>query len=83
VLADKRNEILSKLQEKGLIEIDERQKIGNLPYFKGWEIYFRMKDGTRYQWWDCLKKLDKDKYEEIEEEIKIDNLENYLTKQHP
>ncbi|MDR2408241.1 MAG: hypothetical protein LBE13_09040, partial [Bacteroidales bacterium] len=85
VLADKRNEILSKLQKEGLIEIEEWQKIEELPYFKGWNIYFTKKeDGTKYQWWKGLKKWD-DTAKEWKEMIDIsgnlitiDNLEEFL-----
>lgn len=78
---DKRNEILSRLIDNGIIT-ECKQKVVDLPYFWGWEIEFKCKDNNWYQWWDTLKiwHNDKQQYEEIsvENKITIDTLEDYL-----
>jgi hypothetical protein len=82
VFADKRNEVLSKLEDKDIIKVDDWQKVGGLPYFKGWEIYFTLKkNGKRYQWWDCLKEQTESSAWLEVSGITIMNLEEYLYKQ--
>ena len=79
VLADRRNEILSKLEKDEIIKVDDWQKIEGLPYFRGWEIYFTLiVNGKKYQLWNCLKELVDGEYKDIEPIINLDNLETYL-----
>jgi len=81
VLADKRNEILSDLEKKRIIEVDDKQKVKDFPFYKGWDIYFTSKlNDKKYQWdrWNCLKKQkDNEDWEKIEN-ITLDNLKEYL-----
>ena len=79
VLADKRNEILSKLEKNEIINVDDWQRFEGMPYFRGWEIYFTlMINGKKYQWWNCLKELVDGEYKNVEPIISLDNLETYL-----
>ncbi|MDI3479187.1 MAG: hypothetical protein PWQ14_333 [Rikenellaceae bacterium] len=82
VLADKRNEVLSDLEKKGIIEVDGWQKVNDLPFYKGREIYFTSKlNGKKYQWFDCLKeKQDNGNWQKIEN-ITLDDLKEYLENQ--
>lgn len=81
VLADKRNEILSDLEHKKIIEVDAWQKVKGLPYYRGWQIYFTlMSNGTKYQWWDCLKEqTETDKWVKVPD-VTIADLEEFLNK---
>lgn len=83
VLADKRNEVLSDLEKKGIIEVDGWQKVNDLPFYKGREIYFTSKlNGKKYQWFDCLKeKQDNGNWQKIEN-ITLDDLKEYLENQN-
>lgn len=85
VLADKRNEVLSDLEKKGIIKVDGWQKVNTLPYYKGWDIHFILiSNNTKYQWdrWNCLKKQqDNENWEKIEK-ITLDNLKEYLENQN-
>ncbi|MDR0612059.1 MAG: DUF262 domain-containing protein [Dysgonamonadaceae bacterium] len=77
VLADNRNGILSKLN------VESNNKRDGVPYFWGWEIYYKH-NGKEYKLWDNLQvKNDKGNWEEVkdtlENPITLDNLEEYLT----
>lgn len=81
VLADKRNEVLSDLEKKGIIEVDGWQKVNDLPFYKGREIYFTSKlNGKKYQWdrWDCLKKQKDNGEWEVIKDKTLDNFKEYL-----
>jgi hypothetical protein len=78
VLGDKRNEVLSKLVDVG--KITTNQKIDGVPYFWGWEIYFKCNDNDKeYQLWDVLKEKNDNREWNVVEGITLDNLETYLT----
>lgn len=78
VLADERNEILSKLQKDNIIEVDNWQKITGIHYFKGWEIHFTtLRNDKKYQWWYCLKELIDNEWKDIPN-VDLNNLETYL-----
>ena len=80
VFADKRNEVLSKLEDKDIIKVDDWQKVDGLPYFKGWEIYFTLKkNGKRYQWWDCLKEQTETEEWIIVSDVTLEDLEEYFS----
>jgi hypothetical protein len=80
VLADKRNEIFSKLVNEEIIIVDDWQKVNGLPYFKGWEINFSLKkNGKRYQWWDSLKEYTETEEWIILKDVTLENMENYLS----
>jgi hypothetical protein len=81
VLADKRNEVLSDLEKKGIIEVVDKQKVKDLPFYKGWDIYFTSKlNGKKYQWdrWDCLKKQKDNGEWEVIKDKTLDNFKEYL-----
>jgi hypothetical protein len=70
--------------------IKSEQKIPDLPYFWGWEIYFETND-TKYRWYidwgkeELQRQNDTtNKWEEVKDvsgnPIMIDNLEDYLCK---
>jgi len=83
VLADKRNEVLSDLEKKGIIKVDDKQKVKDLPFYKGWDIGF-ISNNKKYQWdrWNCLRKQkDNENWEKIEN-ITLDNLKEYLENQN-
>lgn len=88
VLADKRNEVLSDLEKKGIIEVDGWQKVNGLPFYKGWDIHFILiSNNTKYQWdrWNCLKKQkDNENWEKIKEikDKTLDDLKEYLENQN-
>ena len=79
VLADKRNEVLSVLEGKNIIEVNKWQKVEGIPYFRGWEIYFTsIIDNGKYRWWDSLyKEIEQGKWEEMPD-VTLDNIEKYL-----
>ena len=78
VLANKRNEILSKLEKDTVIKVDDWQRIEGIPYFKGWEIHFTLiSNDKKYQWWNCLKELTDSEWKDIPN-VDLDNLETYL-----
>jgi hypothetical protein len=78
VLADKRNEILSRLEKDKVIKVDDWQRIEGIPFFKGWELHFTlMSNGRKYQWWNCLKELNDNVWKEIPN-VDLDNLGTYL-----
>ncbi|MGB4230594.1 MAG: hypothetical protein WBJ63_08580 [Bacteroidales bacterium] len=81
MLADKRNEVLSDLEKKGIIEVVDKQKVKDLPFYKGWDIYFTSKlNGKKYQWdrWDCLKKQKDNGEWEVIKDKTLDNFKEYL-----
>jgi hypothetical protein len=80
ILADNRNQILSDLIDKGLLET--KQRIDGLPYFKGREIWFTSKfNNKKYYWWDHLKvQNEKDEWIKVEEVKKLEQLEEFLLK---
>jgi len=88
VLADKRNEILSKLIDDKVIIDSKKQKLENVPYFWGWDIAFEHCNKEWYKWTvgNCLKKWNIDTQQYDEEPIKdkdgnnitIDTLDTYL-----
>ncbi len=75
VLGDKRNEILSRLVEEGIIESE--QKVKGLPSFWGWEIFFTCCH-KKFMWWNGLKQENEQgKWIKIEK-ISLENLKDYL-----
>lgn len=88
VIGDKRNEVLSDLEKKGIIEVDGWQKVNELPFYKGWDIHFILiSNNTKYQWdrWNCLKKQqDNGNWEKIKEikDKTLDDLKEYLENQN-
>lgn len=78
VIGSERNVIFSSLCRE---TITSEQKLGDLDYFWGWEIYFTLKsNGKKYQWWDCLKEqIETDKWVKVPD-VTIDNLEEFLNK---
>lgn len=88
VIGDKRNEIFSDLEKKGIIEVDGWQKVNGLPFYKGWDIHFILiSNNTKYQWdrWNCLKKQqDNENWEKIKEikDKTLDDLKEYLENQN-
>lgn len=76
VIGSERNVIFSSLCRE---TITSEQKLGDLDYFWGWEIYFTLKsNGKKYQWWDCLKEqTETDKWVKVTD-ITIENLNEYL-----
>jgi hypothetical protein len=83
VLADKRNEVLSDLENKGIIEVDDKQKVNDLPFYKGWDIGF-ISNNKKYQWdrWNCLREQKDNEHLEKIENITLDNLKEYLENQN-
>jgi hypothetical protein len=80
VLADPRNKIIFDLHaRRGIIAVSEWQLMENLPYFKGWEIYFNAK-GKEYRWWDGLEIKAADVWVKEESVQDIEKLEDYLNK---
>jgi len=79
VIGDKRNQIFSDLADNDIIEVDNG-RIGELPYYKGWEIYFTSKkNNKKYQWWDTLKvKTETGDWEKIDDATLVENIETYL-----
>jgi len=81
VFADKRNAVLSDLENKNIIKVDDWQKVHPLPYYKGWKIYFTLKSNSeKFQWWDCLKEQNKIGEWISVADVTLDNLEQYLVK---
>ena len=79
VLADKRNEILNRLEKHNIIEVDNWQKINNLPFYKGWEINFTLKSNNKkYQWWGLLREEDENGNLNDIPNVDLNNLESYL-----
>jgi hypothetical protein len=75
VLADKRNEVLSRLN------VESQHKLENLPYFWGWDIYFKY-NGKEYCWQreDFLQEKGENEAWVKVENVTLDNLEEYLRK---
>ncbi|WP_319589394.1 DUF262 domain-containing protein [uncultured Draconibacterium sp.] len=79
VIGNERNAILSSLC-RGTIKTE--QKLGDLDFFWGWEIFFEYKK-NKYQWWDCLKMQNENgNWEVVKEkdgtEIKLENLNDFF-----
>jgi hypothetical protein len=80
VLADRRNKIIFDLDARGIIAVSEWQKMKDLPYFKGWEIYFEDTKGNKYRWWDGLEVKTADGWSKAKAVQDIEKLEGYLNK---
>ncbi|MBI9037735.1 MAG: DUF262 domain-containing protein [Bacteroidales bacterium] len=86
VLAAERNKIISELEKDNIIEVENWQRIKDLPFYKGWDIIFSLKDDEeKYQWnrWNTLKKQNINGDWEVVTakdgtEIALENLVNYL-----
>ena len=82
VIGNKRNEILSSLCRG---TITSEQKLDNLDYFWGWDIYFTSNlNGNKYQWdrWNCLRKQKDNGEWEVIKDKTLDNLKEYLENQN-
>ena len=80
VIGDKRNQIFSDLAKNEIIEV-KNGRIGELPYFKGWEIFFTHKKNNReYQWWmDTLtEKTETGAWKMLDNVTSVEKIENYL-----
>ncbi len=81
ILADDRNKIFAELFDNKIIEA--YQKLDNLPFFWGKEIYFKLcKNQKEYQFWDILKEKDENgawiDIKENDKSIDINNLKDYI-----
>ncbi len=81
VIADERNEILSKLIEDGIIESE--QKIAGIPFFGGWNIEFKLKNKEckkvfRWKREDKLVIVGNNGKEEEIKGVSLENLREYL-----
>ena len=77
VIGDNRNKIFSELIAKD--NITTEQKIKQIPFYWGWELYFTTKNNNKkYQWWYALKEQNQKGEWVIVPDVNLDNLKTYL-----
>ena len=77
VIGDKRNKLIFELRENSIISTD--QTISGLPYFWGWELYFKSKiNNKKYQFWNSLNELNENGKWEVVPNVNLNNLETFL-----
>lgn len=84
LLADKRNQILSELENENIIRVDDWQRIEKLPFYRGWEIYFTNQlNNKKYQWRNKLKvQSESGEWQEDSNSVDLSNLREHLQKQN-
>lgn len=82
VIGNARNSIFSRLLDQNKIELinGECGKLGNYPYFWGWNLYFKHSDVT-YYWGtdDRLQKYNNELQTWATENISLENIEDYFS----
>jgi hypothetical protein len=69
--------VFATLDNRKIIEIDAWQKIGDLPYFRGWEIFFTSKLNDKRYIWHRNGYLATETWEKIAD-VTLDNVAEYL-----
>lgn len=82
VLGDKRNEVISALEKDDIICVERWQKVDDLPYYRGWHIYFKLKDNPcEYRWWNGLSKKSENGEWDNVPDVTLATLSAYLFEQ--
>jgi hypothetical protein len=82
LLADKRNQILSELENENIIKVDDWQRVKDLPFYKGWGIFFISKlNGKKYKWWYKLEVQSESGEWENVDRVDLSNLREHLQSQ--